>query len=66
MKTVYQMRKFSESGKSISERKTLLRRFWTREGEGLAREVLKFVFLHRLFHNQESFSRRIKSNSKKA
>ena len=32
----------------------------------LACDVLKFVFLHQFFLNQESFSRRIKSNTNKA
>ena len=43
--------------KSILERKTSLRRFGG--GGYLACHVLKFVSVHRFFHNQESFSRRI-------
>ena len=34
-------------------------------GGGLACDVLKFVFLHRFFHKQEGFSRRIKSSANK-
>ena len=36
------------------------------EAGGLACDISKFLFLHRVFHNQESFPRRIKSNTNKA
>ena len=54
--------------KSILERKTSVRRFGGGgvEGEDLACDVLKFVFLYRFFCNQQSFSRGIKSNTNKA
>ena len=62
--------------KSILVRKASLRRFGGvyvcvcvgRGGSdgGLACDILKFVFLHRFFYNQESFLRRKKFNANKA
>ena len=50
----------------------LVNRFWNGKRHcdvlgvgGLACDVLKFVFLHQFFHNQESSSRRTKSNRNK-
>ena len=48
---------WKSTSKSILERKTSL------QCSGCAGVwLLKFVFLHQFFHNQESFSRRVKSN----
>ena len=48
----------------MKPKKIIVNRFWNRkshcdilgwEGGGLACDVLKFAFLHQVFHNQESF-----------
>ena len=51
----------------------LVNRFWNGKHDcdvlcvgGLACDVLKFAFLHRFFHNEEIFSKRIKSSTNKA
>ena len=53
------MNSLGATRKLILERKMSLRRFWDR---GFSLWRFKFVLLHRFFHNQESFSRRAKSN----